>query len=464
MKNNIKKDTELIIFFILILPLCSIIYPWAGVGIMLIASLYFALQNDYRTLLFFVCIILVQNITLAIGANKFNSLTTTIYSICKEAMLYGCILCVFFRKRKTTKYTMLFGIFLMILTGTFFCSSAGTYAKIVSLRQMLLPFICFFFGKELNITNNKLNKIGKLIIYSGLVIGFFGFLELFVWKDSMWNIIPLWKYQVNKGTIFQFTNGLPTNFTTYDLMPITGTICRRLVSVFVDPLLTGHYLFIGFILADTFVDKHKNIIKYILFLCSALTLSKGVILGYIFYVGLKLLKRLSYKDFKNSLGIGLVSGLCILTISYSFVMKYLPTSSTAIHFKGFIGGITEASLFGNGLGTAGSITGVLTDSSKMLTAESYIGTLNAQMGYVGLIIFIVYWGYIFIRLVRKGKLSNDKLSYNSAILLISVITESLFSESSITIVGTGLYFIFTGLCMNSKGFLQCKNMENQTYK
>lgn len=462
MKSSINQDTKLVIIFTIIIPLCALIYPWAGVGIMLIASLYFALQNDYRTLLFFVCIVLIQNITLAVGANRFNSTTTTIYSICKEAMLYGCILCVFIRKRKVPKYFLIFGIFLIILAGMFFYSSAGTYAKIVSLRQMLLPFVCFFFGKELSITNNKLNIIGKFIVYTGIVVGVLGILELYVWGDSVWDAIPLWQYQVNKGTTFQFRNDLPTNFTTYDLMPITGTMSRRLVSLFVDPLLTGHYLFIGFISADIFINKYKNIIKSILFLCSALTLSKGVILGYLFYIGLKLLKKLSYKDIKKSLGVGLVCGGGGLVILYDLIMKYLPTSSTAIHMKGFIEGMTNISLFGNGLGKAGSITGVLTDSSKMLTAESYIGTLNVQMGYAGLIIFVVFWGYIIISLIRKGKLWEDKLCYNSAILLMFIITESLFSESSIAIVGTGLYFIFVGISMNNKNFSHYRYPKSKT--
>ena len=35
-----------------------------------------------------------------------------------------------------------------------------------------------------------------------------------------------------------------------------------------------------------------------------------------------------------------------------------------------------------------------------------------------------------------------------AVLLISILAECLFSESSVSIVGTGLYFILPGLLLN----------------
>lgn len=83
----------------------------------------------------------------------------------------------------------------------------------------------------------------------------------------------------------------------------------------------------------------------------------------------------------------------------------------------------------------------------MLTAESFIGTLTVQTGYLGLFIFLCFWIYVFFKILKSGKILKNSFCYNSAILLLAVITESLFSESSISIVGTGMYFVFAGLSM-----------------
>lgn len=445
---KINNEVILIIFCLLVIPVCSMIMPWSGCLIMILASIYFSLKNSYKTLLFFVCVAFIQNITLAVAANRFSGTSTTLYSISKEAMLYMCVAFALFNKKKWHKFLILFVMFLFLLISVFLYSNTALYARIIGVRQILLPFICFLFGAMLKITDKKIKKISTFIIYAGFVAGIIGILELFIIGDAFWNSIPLLKYEVNKGTTFYFTRGLPTNFYTYDLMPITGSISRRLVSIFVDPLLTGHYLFLGFILADIyFKGNKKRIYKFLLFLFSMFTLSKGVIIGYILYFIFKILRYLSYDKIKKCLLAAGFSGIGIIFCLYKFIMAYLPSSSTATHLGGFIKGLTNSSFFGNGLGTAGTITGILTDKSKMLTAESFIGTLTVQTGYLGLFIFLCFWIYVFFKILKSGKILKNSFCYNSAILLLAVITESLFSESSISIVGTGMYFVFAGLSM-----------------
>lgn len=458
MKIKTDRDTGLVIFCLFIIPLCAFLSPWFGVAIIFVMSLYYMIQNSNRTLLFFVCILLVQNITLAISANHFSSTTTTIFSICKEAMLYGCIFLVILRKKRISRNVFAIVAFLMVIFVSFSFSDASIYAKIVSIRPILLPFICTLFGMGIEISNEKIQKIGRFIVYTSLIVGLLGLLELFVIGDTAWHTLPLWQYQVNKGTTFYFTNDLPTNFITYDLKAITGTFTKRLVSIFVDPLLTGHYLFLGFILAEIFIYRNKRIIKCILLLCCLLTLSKGILMSFCFYWGFIVLKRFSYKDLKKIL-IVCLGGITVAYITiYNSTMNYMPTSSTAVHLRGFIKGLASAQVIGISLGKAGSITGVLTQT-KMTTAESFIGTLAAQIGYLGLIIFTIYWSYVFISLLKIGKTENNTLSYNSAILLISVLAESMFSESSITIVGSGLYFVFAGICMSRKSRVFSKTPE-----
>lgn len=450
MDTGIKMNREviLIIFCLLIIPVCSMIMPWFGCLIMILASLYFSVKNNYKTLLYFVCVAFIQNITLAIAANRFSGTSTMLYSISKEAMLYMCVVCVLVNRKKLYRYLFLFVLFLFLLISVLLYSNTTLYARIISLRQILLPFICFLFGAMLKITDKEIKKISTFIIYAGFAVGVIGFLELFIIGDAFWNRIPLLEYEANKGTTFYFTRGLPTNFYTYDLLPITGNINRRLVSIFVDPLLTGHYLFLGFILVDIyFKGNRKGIYKFFLFLFSMFTLSKGVIIGYMLYFILRILRYFPYDKIKKCLWFVAFWGIGIIFCLYKYIMDYLPSSSTATHFNGFIKGLTSSSFWGNGMGTAGTITGILTDKSKMVTAESFIGTLTVQIGYIGLFTFLCFWIYVFFKILKVGKKLKNSLCYNSAILLLAVIAESLFSESSISIVGTGMYFVFAGISM-----------------
>lgn len=450
MDTGIKINNEVlvIIFCLLIIPVCSMIMPWFGCFIMILASIYFSIRNNYKTLLYFVCVAFIQNITLAVAANSFSSISTMLYSISKEAMLYMCVTCALFNRKKLCKHMFLFVMFLLLLILVFLYSYTTFYARIISLRQILLPFICFLFGAMLKLTDKEIKKISTFIIYASFIVGIIGILELFFIGDAFWNRIPLLRYETNKGTTFYFTRGLPTNFYTYDLMFITGSISRRLVSIFVDPLLTGHYLFLGFILVDIyFKGRKKRKYKLLLFLFSVFTLSKGVILGYVLFFIFKILRCLPYDKIKNCLLVAVFLGVGAIFCLYKYIMAYLPTSSTATHFTGFIKGITNSSFCGSGLGTAGTITGILTDKSKMVTAESFIGTLTVQIGYLGLFIFSCFWIYVFLEILKTGNKLKNSLCYNSAILLLAVLIESLFSESSISIVGTGMYFVFAGISM-----------------
>ena len=144
---------------------------------------------------------------------------------------------------------------------------------------------------------------------------------------------------------------------------------------------------------------------------------------------------------------------------YRFVMVYMPTSSIVVHMNGFVKGMSSASLFGYGLGKAGTMTGQLSGTNgSILTAESYIGTLIAQIGIVGFAIFFIFWLYIILRLIKRGIVRRCLISYGSAIMLVSVLVESLWSESSIAIVGSGLYFVYAGIGFRGQSLTNFNNI------
>lgn len=446
--DRLNQERVVMVLGLCIIPLLSIVSPWVGILLMLASVLYYGVKCDYRTLLLFICLILVQEITLVIGANRFSKSTTTIYSLLKEVMFYGCVLLYVLKKKRIMRDVLLCTVFGISIIVAFYLSEASLYARILGFRQIMLPFVCYFFGRVLDISDNNLKKISKFIVVSAIAIGGLGLIERFVIGDRLWNALPLWQYEVNKGTTFRFRNDLPENFTTYDYVAITGTITRRLVSTFVNPLVTAHFLFLSFIVADTFNVKNKNLIKVFLFLCSIFTLSKGIFLAYLFYFAFHAIRRVDYRSMRWVTRVGaIILGVVFMGL-YQLVVRYMPTSSTAIHMNGFMRAFENISLFGNGLGTAGVMTGILTGASgKLLTSESYIGTLSVQLGYLGIVIFIIFWMLAIYRLLDRGKKGKSKLYFNSAILLIAVLAESLFSESSIAIVGTGMYFVMAGIAI-----------------
>lgn len=446
MKVKINSKTKVVLFS-LIISIISMVAPPMGVGLIYLAMIYFSVRNDEYSLLFFVCSILVQNLTLLIGAYKFGGTLTTLFSLSKEIMLYGCVCLYGFKNHMAKKHTFVFILFLFLMSISFLLSDVKLFSKIISVRQLLLPFICFYFGVNIKYEEHNMENITKIIVISGIVIGVFGIIETFVIGDSIWTALPMEQYQANKGTTFTFYNGVPLNYYTWDYYSVVGKPLRRMVSIFVDPLMTGHYLFLGFLLADNLSFEKLRIkwVKFFLFVCSILTLCKGIYIAYIVYFVFILIKKLN----SRSRRIALFSSIGLFAIGfvavYSFAAKYLSTSSILIHMNGFIDGIVNSGIIGAGLGKAGVMVQQLSGSETTLTNESYLGVLSSQLGLVGLSVFLVFFVSIILQLLKKIRFDVTNMCFVSIVLLSSVILESFFSESSISIVGTGIYFIYAGI-------------------
>lgn len=447
MKLRINSNGAVLILGLVIIPLISIIFPPAGVAVMTLAIIYYMLRRDSSTLLFFVCSIVTQNITLLIGANRYNSTLVTLYSLSKEILLYGCVAIIIVHSQRIKKKSLYFLFFVLVIFGAFIFSDAPTYAKIVSIRQFMLPFVCFFFGAILKINESEIKTISKYIMIISLVVGAIGVLEVFVFQDEIWTMLPIARFQENKGAVFELYNGVPLNFYTFDYFAIVHKVLRRLVSTFTDPLMTGHFLFLGLVLTDLILKKgtKRIIIKLFFVMCSFLTLSKGVFLSFLCYFALSIIKRYSYETIRNIIfmSVGLIVAGFIGV--YEISTRFLSNSSILIHMNGFVKGITNGGIIGRGLGKAGVMVYILVNSDESIASESYIGVMASQIGLIGVMIFITFWMIVFFKLIRFGK--QYTLCYVSEILLISVLLESFFSESSIGIVGTGLYFIFAGISL-----------------
>lgn len=423
-----------------------------GVLVIYCMVVYCVKSNNEFSLLYFTVFSFFQNILLILFANHIQASWMTIFMLSKEVMIYGCLVINFLKKKKIQRYELLFISFGILLMESFIISDGEVYAKILTIRQMLLPFVCYFFGKEISLNNDSIRKIVKIIIYASLVTAVLGFIEFFVLGDMIWLKLPLQKYQENKKTVFELYNGVPLNFYTWDYYWIINRVVRRLVSLFADPLITGHYLLLGAILAKNYIRKRnkKIIICIVLLVAALLTLSKGVYISVLIFIFMYLLRNMKYLDIK------IICSLVIMIIIggfgfiYNFVVRYMNTSSVVIHMNGLLEGIENLSLFGYGIGKAGVITAKVGEISENLAAESYIGVLAVQLGSVGTIFFVGFFVIIAFKLIKKYKNTHKIIFLDSACLVIAVIVEAFFSESSIGIIATGMYFVFAGLFMNKK--------------
>lgn len=458
-----QRDMVVKLIAFVFIPLMGFISPVLCVALTFVFAGYYMLRNDIRTLYFFICFSLIQNIMMLVYANRFDKATTTLMLLSKEIMIYGCVVISLVKNFKVSKDSIFSILFVLILGASFLISSGDSYAKILSIRQLLLPIICFYFGKSLKVNKQESRKVFRFIIYMAILTALIGILELLFFKDGIWLMLPLEKFNANKGTTFRLYNGVPTNYYTWDYINLIGKVVRRLVSIFGDPLVTGHNLFLGFILADSILPKgtQKKAIKSVLFICSLLTLSKGVYLNMILYAMFKLLRRMDYRSMLQFICAAIIALVFGGAIFYRFAVAFEPTSSAVIHFNGLIKGFSNGSLFGEGIGKAGVITNKLAQLENSLTGESYVGVVVSQLGYLGFALFLLFVGSNFIKLFKIFSREKENLALGAAILLVCVLAESFFSESSISITGTGLYFIIAGITQNIYGHSDWK-LELQT--
>ena len=440
------------IAIVLSIGLIAYLSPPIGIVALYLCIICFAIKSNYKTLAFFVCFCLLQNIILILFANRITGRWTTLFLLSKEILAYIVAIPYMVKKTRASILSCGIALFILLLLVEFIVSPAPVFSRILSIRQFMLPFICFFFGSSLRISEKETDSIMDFIIKASILIAIIGLIESFILPD-FWLKVPMKQFQINKGTTFSFYCGVPLNFYTWDLYPFIGTVARRMVSIFGDPIITGHYLLLGFVFSDVRIKEKwkKDIVKLFLLIASVMTLCKGAIIGFIIYYIYKLFKKFSYPDIKKLIIIGIIAIVPIYYIVYYLVSKYASMSSIMIHLNSLQKGLNNSGILGNGLGVAGAVTSVVSSNTdESITGDSYIGVLGAQMGIVGIILYLLIWIYVGIKLLYLYKVNNDKLYLLASFLLITLLIESFFAESAIGIVGTGMYFITAGIMYKRK--------------
>lgn len=402
----------------------------------------------------FVVITFLQNFILIIFSHWFDGSSTTLFILIKELIIYYGAFVYWVSKlyRKDFLLNIIDGVFIIFLlysTLNIVVNHSNITSAIASLRQFLVPYSCYYFGRYIYRDNNQ-NQLIAFFLKAMFLLALVSLvIDLFDPKQ-FWESLGFKQYQFNKtgSNIYSSTD----SFYSYDL----GGKLRRLTSLLADPLAYAHLIAIAILLFLT--RKRRDIWMVLVFFGSAiLCFSKFHIVLIMILMYLTALRKTKTKWIRNLLTIGLMAAVLF---GYKYLTDYTTNLSantaTGNHFSALQNGLANMSLFGSGLGTSGFNSLLYGDSATTATngidtstIESFFATLLSQVGLLGTAIY--YGGIIYMtnKLKKVFSKTDDNVFYACFIILFSIVVESLISASSISMLGSGIAFVFTGLLEQS---------------
>lgn len=423
-----------------------------------ILTMYFVFRCNKNTLIYFIFATVLQNFTLVVLSRNMSGTETSLAIFIKELAVYLCAMLFIVQQINNSKFKNIQDIIFVFFMSYAFLISFSIAAvpmsvRITSLRQFVIPFFCFYFGCSIKLKNKEDCKIDKILVFVSVIVCILGLVIYVVGNENFWINIGYRDYIYNK--LGSLKNYSIANFYTWDF----GIKLKRFVSIFADPLACSHFLAMAFILLFYKYPHKYLLVKMLIALCMILCLSKAhlvIIFTTVFLHFYTRTKQQSIKIFyKVFLVIGFFSAFIGLTL-YTNNLK----ENTAIgnHFSSFLAGLRDITLLGHGLGSSGynaKLAGLTSDASG--TSESLAATLMFQMGIIGVIAFYAFIAVIISMCAKKYLKTKNKSIYACLVLMFSFCIESLVSASSLSMLGTGLYFVFTGLYI---GTGKCANSES----
>lgn len=432
-------------------------------------ALFCSIKNGMSMLYFFLFMVMFQNVTGIIFCESIPSTYYTIFSVIKEMMLYMALACgmmarkkiVISRKKSVTMITLL--IYGIILIKNLLATPAGMKSSALALRYMLVPILCIYVGKNLKISSFQTKKILKLMVGFSLVLAIFGLIDMFLLGDSFWTKIGYSTFAVKmKGNMdYHLYNGVTVNFYTWDFW---GIPIRRLVSITADPLASAYLIYMGALIIMTgsisFFRKTRTTNVYflvlgVLLVCSVLSLAKAVyvLIAVTFFVCAYFFQWLPKAFLKLAIVIVTLFTIVVLNL---YVNNVTITTSVLNHVSGLRNGFAASNILGNGLGTAGASVMMLTNAEGSV-AESFIGSMVYQIGILGVATFGVFIYEQIRNLIFLYKKYRCKLTVLALVSAFGITVCMIFSDSAVSIMGTGIYFMLIGIAQQEKVYLREEN-------
>lgn len=430
----------------------------AVIFLMSFMALYGLIKLNYITINILTIFIFFQNIVLVLIS---RDISTTIYHvivIIKEVYVVLVILWSFKKKRSVDRVERICFFSIVILVGLFLVHSKGNILSgLASLRQLYLPFVFYFFGKAINISENEMKKCIRFFILISAFCVLFGFVEMML-GDRFWALIGIKEYAAFKGFDKYIYKGemVPGSFYSYDFYPVINRL-RRMVSTFVDPVILGQILGIAFVIVVFYNDikyaKSKRL-TYSILIGTGLILSMakgGIIIAAI--SALMLIRKLWHKKIFSTLCIIVAVVLAIQYIGFGLSNDL----SVSAHIGGLSGGINtlKNNLFGVGIGGYGNLASNFSDRVAE-GSESFIGAALGQIGIFTIIYLIFY--YEFLKKIKKVA-EYDSLSEILFWLNVSLLLTSFVNNTAISFTNCYIFYILPAVNLKSiNGDLNKNNM------
>lgn len=428
-----------------------------------------AITRQPWTLNLFLALVVLQNI-IGIGFSNFGDETAVqIVLLLKELLVY---LAIFFalisacaRSIRPSRVYIFILLFFIVVGAYCFIGESTLMARLACLRAIITPLILFCFGCTIFISRKKLERFLRIVIFVGLLVAVFGFLESYVLSFDFWIEAGLPLFNEIKGfSGWANAEGIPYSFVTYDFYSIMGAGIRRMASIIAEPIAFGHIMAFCFCISlfgkQLFLgnDIIRKVSCVLFFIAACLSFSKGAFLIVCLTAILRFI-NLSSRLTRLALYTAIIAALIVVAGNM--------TTSMNNHAMGLFGSFEQHWLLGDGVGAGGNYAGLYGDSNmRPAGAESYIGSMIVQCGFpvacVFTLIFVLVFSNIIVRYKLQKVFNSSKRSESYLIgtlcFVAGCLIESLVSESSLAFIGCGLGFAILGLVFqNSKEELKVNN-------
>jgi hypothetical protein len=342
--------------------------------------------------------------------------------------------------------------FLVILAVAFLRGHSFPFlTRATYLRFFAILPVCYFVGRSLPLDARHLKSVFRLTVGAALTLSLFGFFELLFLKDSFWKSVGVLEFFSAKGTAAWTAVSVKFyNWHTWDF----GFPMRRMISLILEPTTLGEF-FAGATLMTVFsgffIGLKREVLAFVLLAGLILSFGKG---GWvIFMVGAFMILLKEHKR------LAVVVGALFLVFGALFVLYNIQAGGNVpIHIRGFYEGARFAAghPLGAGLGSGGVFAALYGAQRHFQGKESTLGTMLVQMGFVGTLLYVLFFLLLIRNLSRLAGAPPDQpegpLIQRSALVisgcLAGLFIVTFFSESAMGVIGTGLFLVIAGILHN----------------
>lgn len=426
---------------------------------LMVTFIYVFQFNKPQYLLYhLILMIVLQNFIIGIGNTFTNNQTSgqnlklaLVYKELLAAIIVLMLLIKFYNRIKLFRFEkVVFWIFILIAL-SFLISDANFDAKIYYTRTFLIIFIAYAIGRLLYYgLKNKTQELEKIFIFvsqTGVIVAIIGFLFMLIDTKS-----HIWNDWFNWGLVQEAKRGEYQEFP-YSQTQLGSLILPRMFSIFFDAISLGYFLATA--LFCTWLRKgKKTFLQLILIAALICTFVKGaiglVVITSIWIIGLRFMK-INRKLF-------IVSIVLSIILAFLFLLNSDFKSSSDVHFAGLIEPIINSvnSPFGTGLGNGGNYYSIKQNIPAWFLshtgAESFFGVLIYQLGFPGVILYLVFFIGAIKTLLQYGFEYKDQqrnVLITISGVMFAILIASLFQESTLGINFTGILMILIGLFFSS---------------